>query len=673
MSDAKVDGAEAASLPLQSWMQPAAPRSVSRRFLPWASAAYLLIALATSVVVLAEEYRAARNDLLFEFTMHEAALRQPLASALLGPGTRALETVVEEIATIPRLTGIIVTDHSSRQVLLARGIVEDGASHTILIGKDGVVGPVGRAIRLIRHTFPVVYRYEDRSVTLGEAELFADTAEILRRVASRAAIVVGALIIQAAALWLMFTHLTRRTLSQPLARLIERVDGVGLDRGNEVQLREAAGGDELTVLEDAVAEMTRRVSFEFRRLVEGSIQGMIVLQDGKARFANQAAAEMLGIGRPEDLVALPSMLDFLPSKGWKRAAQLCERLQAKAGATLRLSVPAVRRDGTETWLQVHVQQIHWRGKPGLMAALMDITPLKRAQAELETSERCFRQMFTNHRAIMVLVDPKSGQIRDVNLAAQAFYGYEREEFLSLNLSMLDTTERLSHSSSRERRHRLKDGTVRSVEVSETPITIGDGLQVQFAIVQDITERRRMEDELRRQATYDPLTGVVNRRHFLDRGITEIDRRRRYRHPLSLLMLDLDRFKLINDAHGHAAGDVALKQVVKILTPLLRETDVLARVGGEEFVALLPDTDCAGATILAERLRKAVAETAIAAGGVRLPVTVSIGIASDVGESEEIIEEAMDRADGALYRAKNAGRNRVELAKPPRPLFGGDGI
>lgn len=178
--------------------------------------------------------------------------------------------------------------------------------------------------------------------------------------------------------------------------------------------------------------------------------------------------------------------------------------------------------------------------------------------------------------------------------------------------------------------------------------------------QDLKEA---QEELRRLATTDYLTGIANSRTFAEKGAQEIQRARRYSRPLAALLLDLDHFKRLNDTRGHAAGDKALVAVASVFRTLLRDIDVYARLGGEEFAILLPETDQEGARTTAERLRTAIAEIDIDASDTPLYVTVSIGIAH-LSESDSGLETVMKRADGAMYEAKRQGRNRVITAAMP---------
>ncbi|OON63807.1 hypothetical protein B0920_10785 [Massilia sp. KIM] len=175
-------------------------------------------------------------------------------------------------------------------------------------------------------------------------------------------------------------------------------------------------------------------------------------------------------------------------------------------------------------------------------------------------------------------------------------------------------------------------------------------------------KQKDEARLRELATTDSLTGLANRHCFLAEAERAQAQARRLGQPLSLLMLDIDHFKRMNDGHGHAFGDRALQVFAAAAGAALRRGDLLGRLGGEEFAVLLPATDAAGAFALAERLRRAVATAALEDQGERMALTVSIGVAT-LGEGDGI-GTALGRADKALYRAKRAGRNRVEQAEDP---------
>ncbi|HXH03987.1 MAG TPA: diguanylate cyclase [Candidatus Competibacteraceae bacterium] len=214
------------------------------------------------------------------------------------------------------------------------------------------------------------------------------------------------------------------------------------------------------------------------------------------------------------------------------------------------------------------------------------------------------------------------------------------------------------------------GAIRHVAEAGEPIDYGNGHVVLVGSVQDITARKRMEEELRQRALYDSLTGACNRRYFLEQSAQELKRAQRYRRPLSLLMLDIDHFKRINDSHGHAVGDEALRRFSAICRETLRVQDVFGRLGGEEFAILLPETNGVQAVELAERLRQTLArQEHPMPDGTLLRFTVSIG-ATLLTTEDRGVDMLLSRADCALYRAKQGGRNRVVFGEgggTQRPL------
>ena len=177
---------------------------------------------------------------------------------------------------------------------------------------------------------------------------------------------------------------------------------------------------------------------------------------------------------------------------------------------------------------------------------------------------------------------------------------------------------------------------------------------------EIERREVLEDRLREQANTDPLTGIGNRRNFFELGTEIFSQAKRYGRPLSAILFDVDFFKHINDAHGHAAGDEVLKSVVGSISGVLRRPDVFCRYGGEEFAILMPESDAVGASRLAERIRSVVEQRTIRVDKHEEHVTISVGVAV-CGDGDEEFGDLITRADDALYSAKNKGRNMVVVA------------
>ncbi len=187
---------------------------------------------------------------------------------------------------------------------------------------------------------------------------------------------------------------------------------------------------------------------------------------------------------------------------------------------------------------------------------------------------------------------------------------------------------------------------------DTALTIGK-------LLSELEEKNKKLQEL---AYYDPLTGLPNRRFFFEHASLIFEEAKRYEKTFSLLVMDIDHFKKINDSYGHDVGDLVLKTFARVLKSLLRHSDVCARFGGEEFVVLLPNTNLEGAKILAERIRSTVAKNPVEHGSNLVLFTVSVGV-SQYRKSVQSIDELIKEADIALYRAKEGGRNRVEVFIP----------
>jgi diguanylate cyclase (GGDEF)-like protein/PAS domain S-box-containing protein len=192
-----------------------------------------------------------------------------------------------------------------------------------------------------------------------------------------------------------------------------------------------------------------------------------------------------------------------------------------------------------------------------------------------------------------------------------------------------------------------------------------GQHAVLVALNDVSERKRLETELFHEASTDSLTGISNRRYFMTQAEQELRRARRFARDLSVMMLDLDHFKKINDQYGHAGGDTVLQSFVKSALEGLRQSDFMGRLGGEEFALLMPETGLEAAAEVANRLRQRIADRPVITGGetarrAAVNCTVSIGVAQ-LTPQDGSIDDLLHRADEALYRAKHNGRNRVETA------------
>ena len=215
--------------------------------------------------------------------------------------------------------------------------------------------------------------------------------------------------------------------------------------------------------------------------------------------------------------------------------------------------------------------------------------------------------------------------------------------------------------------RRKDGTSFPVEVSSSIFIDKVGHTKTTVTLRDITERDLMQKELKdaneilkKLSNTDPLTHLYNRRFFMESLGRELNRHRRKSGHLTLIIFDVDHFKLINDLYGHPFGDTVLVAIADAAQVNLRSYEFAARYGGEEFVLLLPETDLTGGVVVAERLRGAVHAMTFKPPAGNLAVTISVGVATFPSPSIDSIDSLIAKADEALYRAKGNGRNRVEV-------------
>jgi diguanylate cyclase (GGDEF)-like protein len=208
--------------------------------------------------------------------------------------------------------------------------------------------------------------------------------------------------------------------------------------------------------------------------------------------------------------------------------------------------------------------------------------------------------------------------------------------------------------------------VNGMKVSEQVLRDGDKVQIGSTTVLKFQYQDALEESFQRKlfdsAVKDGLTGIYNKKYFLDRIETDFAYAKRHRAALTLLIFDIDHFKKINDTYGHPAGDHVLRELAALVKRAIRNEDVLARFGGEEFVVLMRDVDDTKALVLAERLRRMVEQQVFEFENTRIPVTISVGIGTTtVNQNPPLADSAdlVNRADQYLYKAKRGGRNRVE--------------
>ena len=313
----------------------------------------------------------------------------------------------------------------------------------------------------------------------------------------------------------------------------------------------------------------------------------------------------------------------------------------------------------------------------LVCVTLDITDRKAAEAALVDSERRFREAIT-HAPNPMIMHAEDGNIIMISDALRDITGYRFKDLPTIKAwgekafgpdapRMLRGIGKLYDLKTIRREGEYSiitaTGETRIWEFQSQPLPrLPDGRRVVLSLAVDVTERRRLHEDLQTLAATDSLTGLPNRRQFIARLTEEFLRVRRLDNQRSsVLMLDLDLFKGVNDAHGHAAGDAVLKHFARLIQDGIRKIDTAGRLGGEEFAIILPGADSVAASASAERLREIVATIPFVQNGKTIPITVSIGVAT-IGSGDCNEGATLIRADHALYRAKRNGRNRVEIAE-----------
>ena len=458
-----------------------------------------------------------------------------------------------------------------------------------------------------------------------------------------------------------------------------------------------------TLAEETVRRKTAEARLEesearYRNLFDNASDGILLFDDAGVIFkANPKILGMLGCGledlcgrkmtdlvHPEDRQKVPSQLPRLLAG---EAVSIERRLRCRDGA-YRSFEQSARRISPQVIMSLY-RDITLRKKTEqetlealksaeeseiqLEEAISRVNPMA---MEAEVSSMEMDQIF-NATSDGICVTKRDFQVSKYNRILQdlmARLGIEMERGVSckdlLAHELCGTDRCLMDRILKEDCERIEEeievttpeGGKRTFIVAAQPLLdlTADTTGI-VASFKDITDRKEIEQELRRMAVTDPLTGAYNRRQFMLRATEEMERSARYNTALTLLMVDIDHFKAVNDTYGHDAGDEVLKAMVAAAIRQLRGSDIFCRLGGEEFAAILTHTAPDMGRLAAERLRKALKklEVATAKGVVRF--TVSIGVAAMLTEDLSL-EQIMKKADEALYEAKQQGRDRVVLAE-----------
>ncbi len=421
----------------------------------------------------------------------------------------------------------------------------------------------------------------------------------------------------------------------------------------------------------------------YRTLIDTAGEAVVTFDaKGVYTFVNDRFSEITGYER-DDVIG-HSVLEFVPAGGER--AGFADRLAAgEADGPVRIEMEASRKGGSPLWLLVNASPMlagedesDEGGQPGYVAMFSDISDRHRAELALRESERRFRVSFENAPIGMALSSFEPGGLGHylrVNRRYCELVGYTEQELLALDPALVLHPD--DQAAELELLGELTSGKRSSYELEKRLVTAsGEPIEVLgacslardeegrplYAIrhVEDIGARKQFERELRELATHDPMTGLVNRRRLDEELDRELAFARRYDEQGAVLMLDLDGFKRINDCYGHEAGDEALIAITAALSARLRRTDAFARVGGDEFVIVLPRTEPAGAERFAKNLLETVRGVELRAGDGSEHLTASVGIATYSKEAPKDVVELLAQADEAMYAAKRAGRNRFEL-------------
>jgi len=395
-----------------------------------------------------------------------------------------------------------------------------------------------------------------------------------------------------------------------------------------------------------------------------SMQLFIDVDSARITRANEAMCAFLGCGVDRLCrLRLPELLIEAPDEADSIAADLL------GGNTGRATVRLRDAEGRLRHAEMHAVPVAGtHGAPLMHVVVHDVSARVSAESRLQV----YREFYDNLPVPLYRATRgATGRFIRFNPAFLRLFEADRpEQLFERRISDLYVDPRARERFSNELMHngevhryelQLRTLTGRVIQCIDTAYQHEDenGQVVFDGVLEDVTRQRELERELAYQARYDELTGLANRRSCESALASELERCERYGQPFSLLMMDLDHFKRVNDERGHAAGDLLLQRVAEVIGHHVRQTDVAARWGGEEFIVLLPATRETGAARLAEKLREAIGAVA---DDDETGVTVSVGYGQYArGEGRDAF---LGRLDGALYAAKEAGRDRVCLAPTP---------
>lgn len=415
------------------------------------------------------------------------------------------------------------------------------------------------------------------------------------------------------------------------------------------------------------------------RAILDNIPDMAWLKDREGRFIAVNEAFQKACGIREEQLRGKTDADFWPK-------DLAERFRRhdlevmKSGLRKIIEEPMASSAEGVVWIETIKSPIynHRRKIVGTTGIARNISRRKQALVSLAESEAKYRELVQNARSIILRFDT-SGRITFFNEYAQHFFGFTEQEVIGRNLcdailpksdsagtdlvAMIDDLcANPDRFAANENQNMCRDGTPVWISWTNRGLYDDQGTLTEILSVgNDITALKRAEEKLRELATTDPLTGLFNRRQFLEVGEHETERAIRYGIPLAVMMVDLDYFKSINDRYGHDVGDKVLEAHAHVMRNALRKVDIVGRMGGEEFAVVLPYTSLEEARVSAERLRALMQEARVVTDSGTLQFTISVGVAEITDHCRDL-HSLLKAADGALYSAKTKGRNRVEVSR-----------
>ncbi len=404
---------------------------------------------------------------------------------------------------------------------------------------------------------------------------------------------------------------------------------------------------------------------KFRHFVDQSLVGLYVVQDGNIVYANSKSADLLGYDSPEELVGTPVARVTHPDDLLLLQENHRRRLAGEV-QSLRYAYRGLRRDGRVIWVDVHGSACEYEGRPAIMGVALDVSQ----QVEFEHQSRLANRVFDSASEGIVITDAQC-RIEAVNPAFTRITGYSATEATGkfsrmmtghgaeLNHDMLAHLARDGHWQG-EMLDRRKSGDWYPAWLSISTVRDADkNITNYVGVFTDNTSRKEVETRLQFLASHDSLTGMLNRNGMMARFAQQIEAARAADRQISVLFIDLDRFKTVNDTLGHLAGDQLLVSAADRLLRQLREGDIAARLGGDEFTVLLedpPSSTMAGE--LAERVIASMAQP-FTIDGQEMFVTASIGIACHPADGHDA-DTLLKNADVAMYRAKQRGRNTYQF-------------